>query len=74
MSVKEYKIITKLFGVENLQDLEVYRRHGGYKALEKTLEMAPDDVIERVMGLGPFGTRRGLVFHRHEVGLHAQGA
>ena len=55
MSVKEYKIITKLFGVENLQDLEVYRRHGGYKALEKALEMAPDDVIERVMDSGLSG-------------------
>ena len=48
MPVEEYKIITKLFDVENLQDIEVYKAHDGYKALEVALKMTPDEVIQTV--------------------------
>ncbi len=48
MPVEEYKIITKLFDVENLQDIEVYKAHDGYKALEAALKMTPDEVTQTV--------------------------
>ena len=52
---EEYKIITKLFDVENLQEMEVYRSHGGYQALEKALKMSPDEVIQEVQDSGLAG-------------------
>ncbi len=55
MPVEEHKIITKRFGVENLQDLEVYRAHNGYRALEKALRMTPDEVVETVQDSGLAG-------------------
>jgi len=39
-------------GVENSHTLEVYREHGGYKALEKALRMSPAEVIEEVKASG----------------------
>ena len=55
MAVEEYKIITELVGVENLQDIDVYKGHGGYKALEKALKLTPDEVIENVKESGLSG-------------------
>ena len=55
MAVEEYKIITKLFDVENLKDIEVYKTHGGYRALEKVLKMPPDEVIQEVQDSGLAG-------------------
>ncbi|MFZ2054867.1 MAG: NADH-quinone oxidoreductase subunit NuoF [Candidatus Aminicenantales bacterium] len=45
----EEKVLTRLFGVEGLTRLEVYRRQGGYKAVEKALKtMKPAEVMEEV--------------------------
>lgn len=38
--------------VPNLYQLEVYRQHGGYEGLKKTLEMQPDAVIDEVKKSG----------------------
>ena len=45
----EKRILLKDFDVPNIQDIDVYIEHGGYKALEKALsKMTPDQVIEEV--------------------------
>jgi len=45
----EEKVLTRLFGVEGITRLDVYRREGGYKAVEKALEkMKPAEVMEEV--------------------------
>ena len=48
MAVQERKLLTALFDVENLQDIDVYKAHGGYQALEKALKSSPDAVIQLV--------------------------
>lgn len=49
MPIKECKILTTHLDVENLGDIEVYRQHGGYQAIEKVFKgMSPDDVIMTV--------------------------
>jgi NADH-quinone oxidoreductase subunit F len=55
MAVEEYKIITKLFGTENLEDIEVYKANGGYQALDKALKMPQDEVIQQVQDSGLAG-------------------
>jgi NADH-quinone oxidoreductase subunit F len=46
-------IITKDLDVPGIDTLEVYRQHGGYSALEKTLkEYQPDDVVEIIKKSG----------------------
>jgi NADH-quinone oxidoreductase subunit F len=45
---EEYKIITELFGVEGLRNIDVYRAHGGYTAIEKAFGMSQDEVIDEV--------------------------
>ena len=52
---EEFKIITNLFDVDNLQDINVYKSHEGYQALEKALQMSPDEVIETVQESGLAG-------------------
>jgi len=59
---EEYKVITKLFDVEGLADLDTYRAHDGYKALEKALKMTPDEVIQAVQDSGLAG-RGGAWFN-----------
>ncbi len=45
----EKRILLKNVDVPNIQDIDVYIEHGGYKALEKALsKMTPDQVIEDV--------------------------
>jgi NADH-quinone oxidoreductase subunit F len=49
MPIKECKILTTHLDVENLGDIEVYRQHGGYQAIEKVFkDMSSDDVIATV--------------------------
>lgn len=56
MPVTEHKILTKLQDVPNVADIEVYKQHGGYEALEKALKtMAPDDVITGIQESGLAG-------------------
>jgi NADH-quinone oxidoreductase subunit F len=60
------KVLSQHFGVEGLFRLDVYRRQGGYKAVEKALkEMTPSAVLEEVKkaslrGRGGAGFPAGL--------------
>jgi len=42
------KIVTKNFGVPDIQKLEVYRARGGWQAFEKALGMGRDKVVDEV--------------------------
>jgi NADH:ubiquinone oxidoreductase subunit F (NADH-binding)/NADH:ubiquinone oxidoreductase subunit E len=42
------KIVTKNFGVPDIQKLPVYRAHGGWQAFEKALGMGREKVVEEV--------------------------
>ena len=43
------RVLTEGFGTENLTDIEVYERHGGYRAMRKALlEMDPDEVLHEL--------------------------
>ncbi len=46
------KILLEKANVENIQTMEVYRREGGYRSLEKALKMAPNDIVEEVKRSG----------------------
>lgn len=41
-------LLFKRIHLENSQSIEVYRKNGGYVALEKAMRMSPDDVINEV--------------------------
>jgi NADH-quinone oxidoreductase subunit F len=50
MSIKEKRVLLKDMGKKDEASLEVYKKGGGYTALEKALkEMSPDDVREEVL-------------------------
>lgn len=45
----EEKLLTKLFGIENSHDIDVYFKHDGYNAVQKALkDMKPEQVLEEV--------------------------
>ncbi len=46
------KILLKDIDVPGISTFEVYRKHGGYAAVEKALKMQPDDVTEEVKKSG----------------------
>ncbi|GAB3198394.1 NADH-quinone oxidoreductase subunit F [Pontibacter aydingkolensis] len=47
------KILTEHINVPGIETLEVYRKHGGYKSVEKALKtMSPDEVVEEVKTSG----------------------
>ena len=48
-------ILLRARGLKNSRALVTYRKLGGYKALDKTLKMAPGDVIEEVKASGVRG-------------------
>ena len=48
----ETKILSVRFDVTDNHRLEVYRRRGGYRALDKALRMTSDDLIEEVKRSG----------------------
>ncbi|MBI5242926.1 MAG: NADH-quinone oxidoreductase subunit NuoF [Elusimicrobia bacterium] len=59
------KLLTKHFGEPELHRLEVYRRFGGYSALEKASRMRPADITSEVKrsnlrGLGGAGFPTGM--------------
>jgi NADH-quinone oxidoreductase subunit F len=47
------RIVTKDIGVPNIDQIEVYRQHGGYEALAKALrQFQPDELMEEVKKAG----------------------
>ncbi|RSK47340.1 NADH-quinone oxidoreductase subunit NuoF [Hymenobacter rigui] len=47
------KLLTEHINVEGIDTLEVYRKHGGYRSVEKALKtMTPDEVVEEVKKSG----------------------
>ena len=46
------KLLTEHVNVEGIETLAVYRKHGGYRALEKALKMTPEEVVEEVKKSG----------------------
>ncbi|NVO31318.1 NADH-quinone oxidoreductase subunit NuoF [Hymenobacter lapidiphilus] len=47
------KLLTEHINVEGIETLDVYRKHGGYRSVEKALKtMTPDEVVEEVKKSG----------------------
>nr|GFC67721.1 hypothetical protein [Tanacetum cinerariifolium] len=46
------KLLTEHVNVEGIETFAVYRKHGGYRAVEKALKMTPDEVVEEVKKSG----------------------
>ncbi len=47
------KLLTEHINVEGIETIEVYRQHGGYRAVEKALKtMTPDEVVDEVKKSG----------------------
>ncbi|WP_026880202.1 NADH-quinone oxidoreductase subunit NuoF [Hymenobacter norwichensis] len=47
------KLLTEHINVEGIDTFEVYRKHGGYRSVEKALKtMTPDEVVEEVKKSG----------------------
>ena len=47
------KLLTEHINVEGIDTLDVYRKHGGYRSVEKALKtMTPDEVVEEVKKSG----------------------
>ncbi len=49
------KVLTKMVGVTNSQDISVYTQNGGYQALPKALKMTPDELIQMMKDAGVRG-------------------
>src|SRR5215472_10371696 len=48
-----HHLLTELFGTPDLDTLAVYRRHGGYRSLEKALTaMTPEEILAEVKTSG----------------------
>jgi NADH-quinone oxidoreductase subunit F len=52
VSDREVRILSKYFGDPNHRHIDTYVKRGGYEALEKSLAMGPDDVVEIVKSSG----------------------
>ncbi|AIZ63146.1 NADH dehydrogenase [Hymenobacter sp. DG25B] len=47
------KLLTEHINVEGIETLEVYRKHGGYRSVEKAIKtMTPEEVVEEVKKSG----------------------
>ena len=45
----DIKILTDRINIPGIETFEVYRKNGGYEAVEKALKkMSPDEVVEEV--------------------------
>jgi NADH-quinone oxidoreductase subunit F len=48
----EVPVISRLFGIPGSRTLKVYREHEGYQALEKAVQMTPEQIVEEVKKSG----------------------
>jgi NADH-quinone oxidoreductase subunit F len=73
------QILLENINVPGIETLDVYRAHGGYKALEKALKMQPGDVVEEVKKSGlrgrggagfPTGMKWGFIAKPEGVPRH----
>jgi NADH-quinone oxidoreductase subunit F len=46
------KLLLENDHIEGIRNYDIYRRHGGYRAAEKALKMAPADIVEEVKKSG----------------------
>lgn len=46
------KLLLENAHIEGIRYYETYRKHGGYRAVEKALKMSPDDIVEEVKKSG----------------------
>ncbi|WP_223648620.1 NADH-quinone oxidoreductase subunit NuoF [Hymenobacter psoromatis] len=46
------KLLTEYVNVEGIETFAVYRKHGGYRSVEKALKMTPEEVVEEVKKSG----------------------
>ncbi len=46
------KLLTEHFGVQGIDQLPVYKQHGGYSALEKAFKKTPDEIVQEVIASG----------------------
>lgn len=44
----EEKVLTKQFNLKNLYSIDIYLQQGGYKAVQKALQMKPEEILEEV--------------------------
>src|SRR2546423_7407864 len=65
-------LLTKDFATENLQQLSVYERTGGYTGFKKALEMQPDELVEMVKKSGLRGRGGAGVPTGHKWGFLPQ--
>jgi len=42
------KLLTQYFGLENFYQIDEYLKQGGYRAVQKALQMKPDEILEEV--------------------------
>ena len=46
------KLLLEKAHIQNIHSLDVYRREGGYRSLDKALKMMPNDIVEEVKRSG----------------------
>ena len=46
------KLLLEHAHVEGIRNYDVYRKHGGYRAVEKAFKMTPDEIVEEVKKSG----------------------
>src|SRR6478672_10944972 len=46
------KLLLEKAHVQGIRSMDVYRREGGYKSVEKALKMSPNDIVEEVKKSG----------------------
>lgn len=54
------KLLLEKAHVEGIRQFDVYRREGGYAAVEKALKMEPAAIVEEVKKSGLRGRRCGI--------------
>jgi NADH-quinone oxidoreductase subunit F len=63
------KPLTEHIHVEGIDTLEVYRKHGGYRSVEKALKTMTPEVVEEVEKSGPRNQVHSLALPWEKTGL-----